>query len=118
MQSSSTQTCWLNFWKSLVQNFTSSYSQVIWEPINEPRITNNTDVAGLSSAYQAVINEVSALGDTHWIVVQNLCSSSCGFSDLSRGYPTVTDPVRNLAQGGRIFISLHSYLGCPYYTGT
>src|SRR5438445_978929 len=118
LQTSSTEQCWLGFWKSLVENFTLSYSQIIWEPINEPLMTNNIDVTGLSSAYQALIDEVRALGDTHWIVVQNLCSSNCGFSAMSQGYPTVTDPLGNLSQGGRIFISLHSYMGYQYYSGS
>ncbi len=114
LQSSSGQQCWLGFWKSLAANFTSSYSQIIWEPINEPQMASNTDVAGLSSAYQAVINEVRAMGDTHWIVVQNLCSSSCGFGDtnMAAGYPSVNDTA------GRVFISLHSYMAYQYYSSS
>src|SRR5260370_15439123 len=86
---SPSKSCWLTFWRSLVYNFTSSYSQIIWEPENEPHTTTIGDVAGLSSAYQAVIDEIRSLGDTHWIVVQNLCSGgNCGFSDANdwKGY--------------------------------
>src|SRR5438876_1077676 len=120
LETSSSEQCWLGFWKSLVGNFTSSYSQIIWEGLNEPHMINNADVARLSSAYQALINEVRALGDTHWIVVQSMCSASCGFSDsnMAAGYPIVTDPLGNLSQGGRIFISLHSYMGYQYYSGS
>ena len=120
LETSSTEQCWLGFWQSLVKNFTSSYSQIIWEGLNEPHMTSNTDVAGLSSAYQALINEVRALGDTHWIVVQSMCSASCGFSDsnMAAGYPMVTDPLGNLSQGGRIFISLHSYMGYQWYSSS
>src|SRR5437667_12820130 len=50
--------------------------------------------------------------DTHWIVVQNLCSSICGFKNLADGYPTVNDTQ------GRVFISLHSYMGYPYYSSS
>ncbi len=98
-ETSSSEQCWLGFWQSLVANFTSSYSQIIWEGLNEPHMISNTDVAGLSSAYQALINEVRALGDTHWIVVQSMCSASCGFSDsnMAAGYPMVTDPLGNLS---------------------
>ena len=119
-ETSSSEQCWLGFWQSLVANFTSSYSQIIWEGLNEPHMISNTDVAGLSSAYQALINEVRALGDTHWIVVQSMCSASCGFSDsnMAAGYPMVTDPLGNLSQGGRIFISLHSYMGYQWYSSS
>ena len=114
LENSTTEQCWLGFWKSLVQNFTLSYSQIIWEPLNEPHMTNNQDVAGLSAGYQLLIDEVRALGDTHWIVVQNLCSSSCGFGDanLAAGYPTVNDTA------GHVFISLHGYLGYKYYSSS
>jgi len=120
LETSSSEQCWLGFWQSLVKNFTSSYFQLIWEPMNEPHMTSNSDVAGLSSAYQLLINEVRALGDTHWIAVQNMCSASCGFSDsnMAAGYPTVTDPLGNLSQGGRIFISLHSYMGYQWYSSS
>src|SRR3989442_4978140 len=120
LETSSTEQCWLGFWQSLVKNFTSSYSQIILEGLNEPHMTSNTDVAGLSSSYQALINEVRALGDTHWIVVQSMCSASCGFSDsnMAAGYPMVTDPLGNLSQGGRIFISLHSYIGYQWYSSS
>src|SRR6266566_512365 len=120
LETSSSEQCWLGFWKSLVGNFTSSYSQIIWEGLNEPHMINNADVAGLSSAYQALINEVRALGDTHWIVLQSMCSASCGFSDsnMAAGYPIVTDPLGNLSQGGRIFISLHSYMGYQWYSSS
>src|SRR6266566_1272086 len=120
LETSSSEQCWLGFWKSLVGNFTSSYSQIIWEGLNEPHMINNADVAGLSSAYQALINEVRALGDTHWIVVQSMSSASCGFSDsnMAAGYPMVTDPLGNLSQGGRIFISLHSYMGYQWYSSS
>src|SRR5438445_659284 len=115
LQSSSTQTCWLGFWKSLVQNFTSTYSQIIWEPLNEPVIgsLSTTNVATLSSAYQLLINEVRALGDTHYIVVQSLCSANgCSDTNMAAGYPTVTDSA------GHIFISLHSYMSYTYYSGS
>jgi len=117
--------CWLNYWKPIVQNIGPMYSQIIWEPENEPTTacsnspsscpsapcsSDSSCVTYLSSAYQQWINQARSLGDTHWIVAQNLCSYACGFSDMSQGYPTVTDPLGTLSQGGRIFISLHSYM--------
>src|SRR5256884_1396537 len=120
--------CWLNYWKPIVQNIGPLYSQIIWEPENEPEYyscksspvnclnmtvpcsSGSSCVTYLGVAYQQWINQARSLGDTHWIVVQNLCSYACGFSDMSQGYPTVTDPLGTLSQGGRIFISLHSYM--------
>src|SRR5256884_2723692 len=120
--------CWLNYWKPIVQNIGPLYSQIIWEPENEPEYNScksspvnclnmtvpcssgSSCVTYLGVAYQQWINQARSLGDTHWIVVQNLCSYACGFSDMSQGYPTVTDPLGTLSQGGRIFISLHSYM--------
>src|SRR2546426_19206 len=117
--------CWLNYWKPIVQNIGPMYSQIIWEPENEPTTacsnspsscpsapcsSDSSCVTYLSSAYQQWINQARSLGDTHWIVAQNLCSYACGYSDMSQGYPTVTDPLGTLSLGGRIFISLHSYM--------
>lgn len=115
---SSLRACWLTFWSGVVTQFKNSYTRVVWEPLNEPCFGSSSsgnanciagsDVASLSAAYQAWINQARAIGDNHWIVVQNICSNSCSFADFSQGYPTVTDPD-NL-----IFISLHAYMGYPY----
>ncbi|HEX4921459.1 MAG TPA: PKD domain-containing protein, partial [Candidatus Bathyarchaeia archaeon] len=124
---SSTSTCWLNFWSGVTSQFKNSYSQTIWEPLNEPcydqsscagnATTNNMCVGAtacvttLSNAYQQWINQARAQGDTHWIVVQNICSYGCSLSNMANGYPSVTDPLGTLAKGGKIFISLHTYMG-------
>src|SRR6266702_1588111 len=117
--------CWLNYWKPIVQNIGPMYSQIIWEPENEPTTdcsnspsscpnapcsSDSSCVIYLGNAYQRWINQTRSVGDNHWIVAQNLCSYACGFGDMSQGYPTVTDPLGTLSQGGRIFISLHSYM--------
>jgi len=117
--------CWLNYWKPIAQNIGPMYSQIVWEPENEPTTdcsnspsscpsapcsSDSSCVTYLGNAYQRWINQTRSLGDNHWIVAQNLCSYACGFSDMSLGYPIVTDPLGTLAQGGRIFISLHSYM--------
>jgi Cellulase (glycosyl hydrolase family 5)/Phosphoesterase family len=116
------RTCWLSFWTDVVNQFKNSYSQIIWEPLNEPcygtltlggggaNCIAGTDMATLNAAYQAWITQDRAAGDNHWIVVQNLCSNNCGFTDYSMGYPTVTDPAK------QIYISLHAYMGFPYVT--
>jgi len=134
--------CWLNYWKPIVQNVGPSYSQIIWEPENEPEYYNCTNspsscpsapcstdtscVTYLGSAYQQWIDQARSLGDTHWIVVQNLCSYSCNLcpggdgacSNAVNGYPTVTDPLGKVSEGGRVFVSLHSYMSFDYYNAT
>src|SRR5436309_2318590 len=130
--------CWLNYWKPIIQNIGPLYSQIIWEPENEPTTSCNNSpsscpsapcssdsscVTYLSSAYQQWINQARSLGDTHWIVVQNLCSYSCNLCPAGAGacpsavdgYPRVSDPLGTLSQSGRIFISLHSYMDFNSY---
>src|SRR2546426_9356823 len=127
---------WLNYWKPIVQNIGPLSSQIIWEPENEPEYnscnlspvnclnitapcsSDTSCVTNLGVAYQQWISQARVLGDTHWIVVQNLCSYACGFSDMSQGYPIVTDPLGTLSQGGRIFISLHSYMDYNQFSGS
>src|SRR5438445_309920 len=125
--------CWLSYWKPIVQNIGPLYAKIIWEPENEPTLdcTNSPSscptascssdascVTALGSAYQQWINQARTMGDTHWIVVQNLCSYGCGLSNMANGYPTVTDPLGTLSQGGKIFISLHSYMDYGQNSGS
>jgi len=118
-----TSACWLSFWLGVTNQFRSSYSQIIWEPENEPRYGFSGSVcpgamacvAYLSNEYQMFINQTRTQGDTHWIIVENICSYGCGLDangdgsmpGAVNGYPTVTDAA------GHIFISLHSYLDNP-----
>ena len=117
--------CWLSFWYGVVDQFKYNYTRIIWEPLNEPSSQHMPpgDTAAhtsyLSQWYQAWINQARLLGDKHWIVVQNLCSFGCSYSDAQgrdqewKAYPTVTDPTTP----GRVFISLHTYIDYPNYTG-
>jgi len=117
--------CWLNFWSTLVATFEYNYTRTIWEPLNEPSPKNmppgnvTYHAAYLSQWYQAWVNQTRALGDRHWIVIQNLCSLGCSYSDEQgrhdewKAYPTVKDRI----SPGRMFISLHTYLEYPSYTG-
>jgi len=100
---STATTCWLNYWQPIVQQLGPLYSQIVWEPINEP----NATVTALSSTYQQWINMTRKAGDQHFVVVENQCSNKCPYSDLSQGYPTVTDPL------GKVLISLHNYMSYP-----
>ena len=118
-----TSACWLSLWAGVTNQFKNSYSQIIWEPENEPRygFTGSacsgalSCLAVLSSEYQMFINQTRAQGDTHWIIVENICSYGCGLDvngdgslpGALKGYPTVTDLA------GHVFISLHSYLNNP-----
>jgi hypothetical protein len=118
-----TSSCWLSFWAGVTSQFKNSYSQIIWEPENEPRYGFTGSACSgvvacvpyLSNEYQMFINQNRAQGDTHWIVVENICSYGCGLDangdgsllGAINGYPTVTDPA------GHIFISLHSYIDNP-----
>ena len=110
----STTYCWLGFWSELIQQFKMRYYQTVWEPINEPTGVgyNYTAVATLSVIYQRWINLTRNLGDTNWIVVQNLCSFRCDFDDKAAGYPAVSDPL------GKIFISIHPYMSYKQYWRT
>src|SRR6266540_3547971 len=89
------QQCWLNFWSGITGQFKNAYSQLIWEPENEPAYCpnhagtnlsqgcffNNATAAmpTLNSEYQAFITQTRSQGDTHWIVIQNICSYACNF---------------------------------------
>ena len=131
------QQCWLNFWSGVTSQFSNGYSQIIWEPENEPAycpnhagtnlsqgcFNNNNATAAMStlnSEYQAFINQTRSQGDSHWIVVQNICSYACSFCPTYNGdclgavlgYPRVTDPL------DRIFISLHPYMSYQVYQGS
>jgi len=105
---STATSCWLNYWQPIVQQLGPLYSQIVWEPINEP----NASVTTLSQTYQQWINMSRRIGDQHFIVVEDQCSSRCPYKDLSLGYPTVTDPL------GKILISLHNYMSYRYSTWT
>jgi len=110
LMNSTLTTCWLNFWKPVVQNFTTGYSKIIWEPLNEPNNLPGGGDAGqtatLSNDYQSWINQARSIGDTHWVVVQNLCSYGCGqtVQYYWKDYPTVNDTT------GKVFESLHTYM--------
>ena len=105
---SSATACWINYWQPIVQQLGPLYNQIVWEPINEP----NASVTILSSTYQQWINMMRKTGDQHFIAVENQCSSSCPYSDLSQGYPMVNDTL------GKILISLHNYMSYRYSTWT
>src|SRR6266566_2315841 len=106
---STATTCWISYWQPIVQQVGPLYDQIVWEPINEP----NASVTILSSAYQQWINMARSAGDQHFIAVENQCSSTCPYNtDMSLGYPTVTDPL------GKVLISLHDYMSYRFYTWT
>src|SRR3989441_2918153 len=129
-----TSSCWLNFWSGVVSQFKNSYSKIIWEPEDEPKYGFSGSacsgasacVAYLSNRYQQWINQDRSLGDNHWIVVENICSFGCSLCPggdgacpaAASGFPMVTDPLGTLSQGGKIFISLHTYMDYGSYSGS
>ena len=116
MSNSTVAGCWLGFWRTVLTNFSSSYERIVWEPLNEP-MNINGNVTLLGNYYLDWINQARSVGDTHWIVVQNLCSYGCSLCPSGNGdcpaavngYPRVTDPL------GHIFISLHTYMSYKVY---
>src|SRR5438552_4191010 len=127
--------CWLSFWfgpnrasgpTGVVGAFKDEYSRIVWEPLNEPDSgsfpvnttpwciqnpvqceTNMTTYA--SEQYQSWLNKDRRMGDTHWVVAQNLCSYAC---DLDRtqaylDYPKLNDTAQ------RVYESLHTYVYYP-----
>ena len=108
--------CWLSFWRTVLTDFSSSYGRIIWEPLNEP-MNLNGNATLLGHYYQGWIDQARTMGDTHWMVVQNLCSFGCNLCPSGNGdcpaaingYPRVTDPL------GRVFISLHTYMSYNVY---
>ncbi len=102
----STTTCWLNYWQTVITQTGPLYSQIIWEPINEPAAS----VAALSTDYQLFISMARSVGDQHWIVIENQCSHSCPFSNsnIYQGYPIVVDTL------GKVLISFHLYYSYKY----
>ncbi len=129
--------CWLNFWfgpntvsgpTGVVGAFMHEYTRIIWEPLNEPDSStfavsatgwcknnplqcelNKTSYA--AAQYQSWLDLARRTGDTHWVVVQNLCSWGCSLdrSHWYLEYPNVNDTQR------RVFESLHTYLYYPAY---
>jgi cellulase (glycosyl hydrolase family 5) len=109
--------CWLNFWSPIIRAFAGpgNYTKIIWEPINEPTATNSSGdphtqrvlrTQQLSNSYQLWLNQARGLGDSHPIIIENLCSLGCANTDLSTlmdGWPSVNDTL------GKIFESIHPY---------
>jgi hypothetical protein len=102
-------TCWLNYWQTVIQQVGPLYTQIVWEPINEPPAS----VSILSANYQLWINMARNIGDQHFIAVENQCSRSCPYSaDVSQGYPIVSDSL------GKVLISYHKYYSYLWNTWT
>jgi hypothetical protein len=126
--------CWLKFWfgpdssesgpTGVVGAFMNSYTRIVWEPLNEPASStfpatlcqnpaaypsrcDDNRTAYMSTQYQSWLNIDRKLGDTSWVVVQNLCSYGC-YKDRNQyylDYPIVNDTASH------VFESFHTYLG-------
>ncbi len=125
--------CWMNFWfgpnstlsgpTGVVGAFMNSYDQLVWEPLNEPSslsfpLSNTTwcvhnraqcddnETAYMSMQYQSWLNRDREMGDTHWVVAQNMCSFTChkDRGEYYLDYPTVNDTEYH------VFESFHTYM--------
>src|SRR3989442_1604914 len=84
-----TSACWLSFWAGVTNQFKNSYGQIIWEPENEPRYglsgsacsCDGSSVLYLLHQYHMFIKQALAQGDTHWIIIENICTYGCGLDD-------------------------------------
>ncbi|MBO0888221.1 hypothetical protein J2P12_03890, partial [Candidatus Bathyarchaeota archaeon] len=112
--------CWLKFWfgpdssesgpTGVVGAFMNSYKRIVWEPLNEPDSStfpatlcqsptanpsqcDDNRTAYMSTQYQSWLNMDRKMGDTSWVVVQNLCSYGCykPRTQYYLDYPIVND---------------------------
>jgi len=98
---------WISLWRdNIITPYKDIYEKLVWEPCNEPLITNDTltekeKVAELGRLYQRWINMDRGLGDTHFIVA----SGKCFWSSLPKEdwYPILNDPLN------KTFLNYHFY---------
>jgi len=92
---------WVTWWRdNLVVPYKDRYTKILWEPLNEPIVS---DAEGqwppsatlLAPSYQAWIDMARGAGDTHWIALSN--------ANWDGDFPTVTDPL------DRIVLDRHFY---------
>lgn len=104
---------WINEWYNIISRFKDSYEKIVWEPINEPcmwyydgsnKLTGTAAVNKLAQIYQRWINICRGLGDTHWIVISNIC----WYDPHPWTFPSVNDPLN------RIFLTSHFYMLYEY----
>ena len=131
LYNSTTVSCWQSAWfgstagnstngifgaEGIVGQFKNNYTRIIWEPLNEPKrpgsISDSVWNATLSSDYQAWLNYDRKAGDTHQVVLQNICSYGCGLDRTVwwQGYPTVNDTQNAVLE------SIHNYIYYPGYS--
>jgi len=115
------RTCWLNSWRSIVRQFKNSYAFLIWQPLNEPKDLGGgstwANVNLLGDGYNAWISQARSLGDSHYVVVENLCSYGCNYNveNYWRGYPGADNNSRAISDPyNRVYMSLHAGMGWNY----
>ncbi len=112
--------CWMNGWYSIVNQFRYSYPLIIWEPLNEPSSLPGTawgKVNYLGQVYNNWILQARSLGDTHHVVIENLCSQGCQWSvdNYWRGYPGAFNNSQPIIDPqARVYLSLHAGMGWNY----
>ena len=99
-------------WLPYVQALTGYYDKILWEPMNEPGGDDGsvytTKLMLWQIAYQTWINNCRALGDTHFIIVDNV--NWLDISHAGTGYAPLTDPLNAL------YASFHDYYFFKYHT--
>src|SRR5438132_10889093 len=100
-------------WLPFVQALMGYYDKLIWQPMNEPggqdktNTTFTTKLAAWQLAYQTWINNARAMGDNHFIIVENL--NYVDMSHAGTAYAALTDPLNAL------YASFHDYYFFKYH---
>jgi len=109
-QNQNLRDAWVTWWRdNLVLPYKDRYLKILWQPINEPIVSDAEgqwppSASLLATSYQAWIDMARAAGDTHWIAVSN--------ANWNGDFPTVTDPLN------RIVLDRHWYFFYDDYLNT
>jgi phosphatidylinositol-3-phosphatase len=95
-----------NQWQPFVQGLMSYYDKILWQPMNEPGGADKTNtftqkLTLWQTAYQNWINNCRALGDNHFIIIENV--NYVDISHAGTAYAPLTDPLKSL------YASFHDY---------
>lgn len=95
---------WISFWQNLISTYSGEYDKFIWGMCNEPitPYSGQQAIDEWTRRAQRWIDMCRGLGDTHWIVVSEVCWGIIGFPPVE-WFPDVTDPLN------RVFLDKHFY---------
>lgn len=95
---------WIGFWQTLISSYKDLYAKMVWGTCNEP-ITpyqGQQAIDEWTRLAQRWIDMCRGLGDSHWIVVSEVCWGVVGFPAVE-WYPVVNDPLN------KVFYDKHFY---------